>query len=73
MGCEHQRSAVCFSRRLGRRWTFVVANLSDKPVTVSTQMNERRAATDLLEGGKVSTRTIIVPPWGLRLVGDKAR
>jgi len=62
------------SRRTARRrWTFVVANLSDKPLTVRTPMNKRRAATDLLEGGRVSSRRITVAPFGVGLVGDPAR
>ena len=35
-------------------------------------MNTRRAATDLLEGGRVSSRRITVAPFGVRLVGDSA-
>ena len=69
MGCQDQRQAVCFTRRLGRSWTFVVANLSDKPVTVSTA---RGHAVDLLEGGAIARR-LKVPPWGVCLVGNDRR
>ena len=69
MGCPDQRSAVCFTRRLGRRWTFVVANLSNMPVTVRAA---RRHAVDLLKGGPIPHR-LSVPPWGVRLVGNSAR
>lgn len=73
LGCHNQRSTVCFGRRLGRRWTFVVVNLSGRPAAVRAQIKGGRQAVDLLTGGRIAARRIVVPPWGVKLIGGVFR
>ena len=70
VGCRRRGAAFCFTRQLGHRWTFVVANLGDAPVVVAAPRQGWRSSVDLVDGLPLASRRLIVPPWGVRLVGS---
>ena len=67
-GCAGPGPVFCFTRRLGRRWTLVAVNLSDK--LSGLDLPRRRPAQDLLTGAVVSGRSRVLKPWGVALVGS---
>ena len=68
-GCPARPNVFCFTRRLGRRWTFVAINLSDHPAVAPAP--RRAGAFDLMSGVQITRRRLFLPPWSVALVGSR--